>query len=122
MECQQADVEWIAKALRAAGLAAALQPFGSTASGRQSPASDLDIAVIVPEAEKPAAVSHLRQMARSPERKANWAVDVFNSCAESFGYNHRHSATLHLLVISRTEYEGDSLLAANIRTAGQRLP
>lgn len=111
------EVLFVNTSLTTTGFRAVLQRFGSAAAGHDGSKSDIDVAVIVPPAEKPRVVAHLRQLGGSPERSMNWAIDVFDCLGQRFGYNTRAPGTLHLLVMSQHEYEGDTPLAINVRSA-----
>lgn len=111
------ELSFVAKSLTTAGFSVVLQRFGSAAADNDLSKRDLDVAIIVPPMEKPRVIAHLRQLGGSTERSMNWAIDVFNYLGQKFGYNKRAPGTIHFLVMSQQEYEGDSPLAVNVRSA-----
>lgn len=113
------EVTFVTKSLAAAGFSTSLYRFGRAATGHNENESDLDIAVVIPLVEKSEVVAHLRQLGGSPRRSMNWAIDVFNRRGQTFGYNKKAYGTLHLLVMSQEEYEGDTPLAVNVRAAAE---
>ena len=110
------DVQFVVDKFQSAGLCVSVCPFGSTAKGRSGSQSDIDVAVVVSGAKKDMAATLLRELGGTPERMTNWKIDIFDSRDESFGYNSRSRGTLHFLIMSQQEYEGDSALAENIRS------
>jgi len=85
-ERAEKDMLFVTENLMAAGYGALLHRFGSAAAGHESTEGDLDIAVVVPAAEKSGVVGHLRQLGISPNRSMNWAIDVFDCLGQTFGY------------------------------------
>lgn len=112
------DVNLIGEDLRAAGLGVDLLPFGSAVGSGAEAAKDFDVAVVVDDARKPDVVARMRRAAGWGARSLNWVIDVFDPREATWGYNGRHMGTLHFFVLTRSELEGDSTIARNIRDAG----
>lgn len=112
------DLALVEESAQRSGFDAAFRIFGSTATGRRRPGSDVDVALIVVPAEKQSVVSLLRTLGVSSERLLNWTIDVFDCMGKTFGYNRRHAGAVHFLILDQFEYDGDSPLARKIRASG----
>jgi predicted nucleotidyltransferase len=82
---------------------------------------DIDIAIELPSESQTEGLIRLSQIARSPERRKNWNIDVFSANSPTFGYNSRPESPLHLLLITPSELKSNSALSLSIKRYFRRV-